>query len=233
MVSSRYKDITDKTKAIMIDLIILGAQVPTIIRIIDDINQNRKRINIVGFIDNDPSKHNRSFMGHKVLGSYKILEQPAFRRCKVINAISRDCPTRKETTEQLIEVGASFVNIVHPSVNLKYVSMGIGNLIHEGVLIQPNVVLGNHCVLSVHAGVGHESQIGDYVFMGPKSYVGGLVSLKEGAYVGMSASVLPRKAVGPWSIVGAGATVIEDVPGHVTVVGTPARVIRKHNYSKE
>jgi len=32
--------------------------------------------------------------------------------------------------------------------------------------------------------------------------------------------------VGEWSIVGAGAAVVKDVPPNVTVVGIPARVMR-------
>ena len=217
----------------MIDLVILGAQVPTIVRIIDDINEDKKRINVIGFIDNDPSKHNTPFMGYEVLGPYEILRQTRFRRCKVINAISRDCQTRRETTGQLTEVGASFVNIVHPSVNLKYVSMGTGNLVHEGVIIQPGAELGNHSVISVGAGIGHESRLADYVFMGPKAHVAGLVCVQEGTYLGIGACVLPRRSVGPWSIVGANATVTKDVPAHVTVVGTPARIIRTHGESEK
>jgi acetyltransferase-like isoleucine patch superfamily enzyme len=39
--------------------------------------------------------------------------------------------------------------------------------------------------------------------------------------------VLPRVRVGAWSIVGAGCTVIRDVPDHATVVGVPGREIRR------
>ena len=32
--------------------------------------------------------------------------------------------------------------------------------------------------------------------------------------------------IGEWSVVGAGATVVEDVPDHVVAFGVPARVVR-------
>ena len=39
--------------------------------------------------------------------------------------------------------------------------------------------------------------------------------------------VMPRRSVGDWSVVGAGACVVEDVPAGETVVGVPARPIRR------
>ncbi len=47
----------------------------------------------------------------------------------------------------------------------------------------------------------------------------------EGTHIGIGACVLPNINIGKWSIIGAGAVVIEDVPDNVIVVGNPAKVI--------
>jgi acetyltransferase EpsM len=49
----------------------------------------------------------------------------------------------------------------------------------------------------------------------------------EGAFVGLGANVLPCLAIGAHAVVGAGALVREDVPGGATVVGVPARVLKR------
>ncbi len=51
------------------------------------------------------------------------------------------------------------------------------------------------------------------------------VKVGEGTHIGIGASVIPQMDIGPWSVIGAGAAVISRIPGHVTAVGVPARVI--------
>ncbi len=48
----------------------------------------------------------------------------------------------------------------------------------------------------------------------------------EGTHIGIGACVLPNINIGKWSIIGAGAVVIEDVPDNVIVVGNPAKILK-------
>jgi acetyltransferase EpsM len=43
--------------------------------------------------------------------------------------------------------------------------------------------------------------------------------------IGIGATIMPGRQVGPWSVVGAGALVHRDLPGGVTAVGVPANII--------
>jgi acetyltransferase-like isoleucine patch superfamily enzyme len=53
----------------------------------------------------------------------------------------------------------------------------------------------------------------------------GNVTIGEGCDIGTNACAIQGITIGDWSIIGAGATVIRDLPANVTAVGVPARVI--------
>lgn len=52
------------------------------------------------------------------------------------------------------------------------------------------------------------------------------VLIKEGAWIGAHAIVLPGVCIGRYAIVGAGSVVTKDIPDYGVAVGNPARVIR-------
>jgi serine acetyltransferase len=74
--------------------------------------------------------------------------------------------------------------------------------------------------------VGHDAVLEDYATLAPGVHVSGHVVVEEGAYVGTGANVVERLRIGRWSVVGAGSTVLANVPANTTAVGIPARVIK-------
>lgn len=52
------------------------------------------------------------------------------------------------------------------------------------------------------------------------------VKIKEGAFIGMNATILPGVTVGKHAVVGANSVVTKDVPDFSTVVGIPASIIK-------
>jgi acetyltransferase-like isoleucine patch superfamily enzyme len=79
--------------------------------------------------------------------------------------------------------------------------------------------------VNVRASVSHDAVVGDFVNVNPGVVVAGNARLDTGCYIGAGATVIDRIAVGAWTVVGAGAVVVRDLPAHVTAVGVPARVI--------
>lgn len=53
------------------------------------------------------------------------------------------------------------------------------------------------------------------------------VTICEGAFIGINATILPGIRVGKHSVVGANSVVTKDVPDYATVAGSPAREINK------
>ena len=76
--------------------------------------------------------------------------------------------------------------------------------------------------------------IDDFTHIGPGVHLAGVVSVGSGSFVGIGASVIELIKIGSNSIIGAGAAVVDDVPDNVTVVGVPARILKRtdsHEYS--
>ena len=53
------------------------------------------------------------------------------------------------------------------------------------------------------------------------------VVIYNGAWIGIGSSVCNNKTIGANAIVGAGAVVVEDIPGNCTAVGCPAKPLMK------
>lgn len=52
------------------------------------------------------------------------------------------------------------------------------------------------------------------------------ILIKEGAWIGAGATILPGVSVGKYAVVGAMSVVTKDVPDYAVVVGSPAKVVK-------
>ncbi|MEI7998051.1 MAG: transferase [Candidatus Omnitrophota bacterium] len=208
-------------------LIAIGANNPETIRMISAVKEKDSAFEFLGFIDNDPEKKGKSFFGFPVFGGSECIPSLLGEDIFFINLITRDCVTRFETSLQASDYGARFANFIHPSVNLEMVELAEGNYIQERVILQAGVKIG--CNSSIHIGtlVGHESIIGNSVFLAHGCNISGGVTIKDGVLMGTGVSVIPRVTIGEWAVIGAGTVVHKDIPPYSLVVGNPARVLRQ------
>jgi sugar O-acyltransferase (sialic acid O-acetyltransferase NeuD family) len=203
-------------------LVIVGAATPTIIRVVDDINEaGSHHIKIIGFVDNAFATLGKHFHGFDILGGFDAVRAFQPESVVLINTIASNVQSRISTTEKFLALGYKFTNIVHPRVNTKYVEMGVGNLIYENALIHPFVRIGNHCVISSNSGIAHETTIGDYCFIGPASYVCGKVEIEDGVYIGTGARILPRLKIERNATIGAASLVNKSVLEGQRIIGVP------------
>ena len=85
--------------------------------------------------------------------------------------------------------------------------------LEDKVLVGPNVI-----IISVNHPLDPEKRRGVEL----KS-----VLIKENAWLGANATILPGVTVGENAVVAAGAVVSKDVPANTVVAGVPAKVIKK------
>lgn len=109
----------------------------------------------------------------------------------------------------------------------------------QNVYIAPDVVIGDNVRVQNGVSIYSGLVIEDYCFLGPHcvftndryprshgKWVMEKTILKRGASVGANATVLCGVALGEFSMVGCGSTVIKSVPPKTLVVGNPARIVK-------
>jgi sugar O-acyltransferase (sialic acid O-acetyltransferase NeuD family) len=124
--------------------------------------------------------------------------------------------------------GTEFLTVVGESAWISDdATVGEGTTVSPGALVNRFVQVGRHVLINTGAVLCHDVVVGDFATVGPGCAIGGVASVGDGAFIGIGATISDRVSVGRNAVVGAGAVVIDDVADGVTVVGVPARPIRR------
>ena len=109
-----------------------------------------------------------------------------------------------------------------------YITMGRMSFINYNctVLDCGPVTIGNHVLIGPNVQLIGATHPTDPVIRKKLEY-GKPITIKDGAWIGAGATILPGITVGENAVVGAGAVVTKDVPANTIVAGNPARVLRE------
>jgi sugar O-acyltransferase (sialic acid O-acetyltransferase NeuD family) len=122
---------------------------------------------------------------------------------------------------------SNFDVAVHPSARLsRHAEIGPGCVVMAGAVINARARIGAHCIINTHASVDHDCLIADFAHVAPGATLGGNVQVGRGTLIGLGANVIHGLIIGEHSVIGAGATVVNDIPANVVALGSPARVLR-------
>ena len=125
--------------------------------------------------------------------------------------------------------------------------VGAGSIIGRGAYVGSGVQIGQNCKIQNYALVYEPAVLEDGVFIGPAvvltndtyprsinpdgSLKGGHdwqavgVTVRHGASIGARSVCVAPLEIGSWALIGAGSTVVNDVPAYALMVGVPARRI--------
>lgn len=189
------------------DLISIGTGGVDFVRLIEDINSEKKVFNFLGFLEKDESKIGKELLGYPILGTDELL-LTQFSNCSVVNNVMNTPRLHSEVTKKLITHYhvIKFPNLIHPSVDMRFVKIGEGNIIYPLSDFGALVEIGNFNIM-YGASVAHESVIGDsncfaqvrvgarcnigsYNLFGNGSVISNLVKIKDDNTIGVGSVVM-------------------------------------------
>lgn len=95
--------------------------------------------------------------------------------------------------------------------------------VRGGITFENDVTISGRATIVTHINVGFDDHPLQKYYPTKESQV----VIKQGAYIGTGAIILPGVTIGRESVVGAGAVVTKDVPAHTLVAGVPAKEVKK------
>lgn len=217
----------------MKDIVILGTGNVDIIRLIEEINSEKKKFNIIGFLDKDDSLKGTTILNYPVLGNDDLL-LGEFKNVSVVNNIMKSPALHCEISTKLVvkyDIN-DFPNIIHPSINLKYTSVGYGNVIYKGVEVATKVKLGNFNIIYPSTNIGHETVVGNNNLFALNVTIGARCRIGNNILFGNSSTISLNLIVGDNAEIGVGSVVVDNVRENSKLLGNPAQdsliVLKKH-----
>ena len=212
----------------MKDLIIFGASGfgREVAWAVERLNKVTPTWNLLGFMDDADDIQGTEINGYKVLGKTADVSNYPDAYYVVAVGASR---TREKIVSNMKTVNPSIKigTVIDPSVEMSdLVTIGEGTIICAHTIITVNIEIGSHVIINLDCTVGHDAVLQDFVTLYPSVNVSGITNIGHAVELGTGMQIIQGKTVGDYSIVGAGAVVVKDIPAKCTAVGSPAKPIK-------
>lgn len=183
-------------------------------------------VRIVGLID--PNLIGQ-YRGYPVLGTDDDAALIREQYPDVPVFIGLDLPAhRMRVAARYAKVGFAPITLVHPDSHIsRSATTGNGVMIQRGANLSAGVWVGSHVRVNVNANLMHDVTVGMGSTIAPNAVLLGRVAVGLECYIGSNATILPELSIGDGAVVGAGAVVTKSVPAGMTVVGNPARELKR------
>lgn len=191
---------------------------------------NTNKVVVYCFLDDSDELHGKEINDVAVLGR---TDDDGFlkyigKKCEAF--VASDDNRYKESIVEMLKSKRKVmpVNAIHKQAIVSELAfVGYGNMISAGAIINANVRIPNHCIISSNVTVDFDTEIGDYVQVGAGSVINSGVKIGQGAFIGSGVTIVSGVTIGEKARIGAGSVVIGDVKSGDTVFGNPAKVIEK------
>lgn len=178
----------------------------------------------LGFLDDDLHKSSTRIHGFPVIG--KLQDATNFSNCLFINGIgsSRSFRFKENIIRSTGIQDSAFATIIHPSACVsRFASIGQGSVILQNVTVAANAQVGQHVIVLPQSVISHDAVVGDFSCITGGVCISGNATIGKNCYLGTNASVREGITIGPYTLVGMGSNVVQNLPEHVTAIGNPAR----------
>ena len=184
-------------------------------------------VEVVGFSSIDDKEYKKFHLPGKFFGGEISPDLVGTDNCVI--AIG-DPTTKDKVSQDLGLKGFQFPNLVHPSAVVAgdvLASESNGVVISPNCTIGSNVIFGNHVYVNFMVGVGHDCVFDGYTQINPGAQIGGFTQIGSHVLIGSNSTVRQELLIETNATVGAGSVVFGRVRAGVTVLGNPARTLKK------
>jgi sugar O-acyltransferase (sialic acid O-acetyltransferase NeuD family) len=137
-------------------------------------------------------------------------------------AYSRLNRNRRRLFEAAKAMGYEMVTYVcSKAITWPDLDIGEGSFVFEANVIQPYVHVGKDTVLWSGNHIGHDSTLGDHLFLASHIVVSGNCRIGDNTFVGVNATIRDGITVGADCVIGAGTLVLDHVADGSVLRGTP------------
>lgn len=183
------------------------------------------------FVDDAPASDQTN--GIPTMKYVEWLERPvASRHACIAIANSR---AREDVVSRCNNDNIGFFQVRASNVvELDAVQIGDGAILCPFVTLTSNVIIGRFFQANIYSYVAHDCIIGDFVTFAPRVHCNGNVHIHAHAYIGTAAIIRQGRpgepiVIGAGAVVGMGAVVTKSVADGATVIGNPARNMKRRH----
>ena len=194
--------------------------------LIEEINKNKKKFTIIGFLDDNLALKDKGINGLEILGGIEFVEK---KHSLALTLAIGNPLHRFRIQKKLSKYNITYPNLIHPSVSQGINnSIGIGNIFCSGCIMTVNTIIGNFCHFNLKTTIGHDCNLGDFTTSACSVDFAGYSKTGIGVYCGNQSTLLPSIFVDNFSVIGAGAVVNKNISEGSVAVGVPAKIIKQN-----
>ena len=206
------------------DVVVIGTGYPEIIRLLNDFILVHKKLNFIGFLDDNEKNKSRNLYGYEIIGPLDWIVNR--NSLLVVNSIFRSPSLREKVTKKLDALNARFLTLIHPSVSCEFVDVQEGSIIGRNCVLEPGSIVGKQSVILHNSVISHGSKLGKFNLIGNNvtiqgdNFIGDYVSIAAGT------STAPQIKINDKAIIGLNSIITQDVYGNSTLASPPSRILK-------
>ena len=176
---------------------------------------------ILAVISPDPTLNRKIFQGFRhIISDDEVLEFSS-NLVELVNGVGGlpGSNIRTQLAAKFSKLGYRFATLVSSSAIVsRSVELGEGVQVLPRATINTGASVGMHSIINSCALVEHDCSIDNFVHVAPSATLCGGAKIKEGGFIGPNSVVAQGVEVGPYSIIGAGSSVVRSVGSYTKIL---------------
>jgi sugar O-acyltransferase (sialic acid O-acetyltransferase NeuD family) len=195
--------------------------------LINDINDKKKKYEIVGILDDNIELIGKNYNGITVCGPLEKANEFS-ADIKFIFAIGsyKTRVIRSEILKRLNITEVRYETLIHPTAKIfSSAKIGYGCIIHYGSVVFNHSYIDSFCIISANCVIAVANNIGKGALLGSNVTTTTGVKIGSFSFIGSSCTIGENIEIGPCAQVGLGSVILNNVKPGIFILGTPPKVL--------